>query len=335
MTNKLLDYQESIKHALDQRSEIERAVEKLVKKGVKNIFFVGCGGSLAIMYSCEYIMRQNSVIPAFAYNAGEFNELKPKILSEDSLVITASYSGTTPETNKAVKIARERGAATIGFTGKAESPLGKNVDYVFVNNAKVGATNANLIMLYQIIFGMMKELDSFEKYDSVMQALDTLPDNLIEIKKLAEEDANEFACDYKDETKFLTIGAGMSWGEAYAYAICILEEMQWIYAQPVHAGEYFHGPFEIVDENASLIVLKGEDFGRPLVERVIDFSQKYTKRLVVIDTKDYPLPGVDDEIRSYFTPFTLSAVLDRFSEKLSEKRNHPLSTRRYMGKVHY
>ncbi|GLI51418.1 MULTISPECIES: SIS domain-containing protein [Tepidanaerobacter] len=335
MENNLLDYQESLKHALSQRDEIEKTVKELLKRDIKNVIFAGCGGSLAIMFSCEYIMRQNSSIPAFAYNAGEFNKLCPKLLGKNSLLITASYSGTTPETNEAVQIAKEKGAATIGFTGKADSPLSKNVDYVFLNNAKTGATNANLIMLYEIIFSIMRELDGFEKYDAVMQALDTLPDNLAEVKKLAEEKAENFANEYKDETKFLTIGAGLSWGEAYAYAICILEEMQWLYAQPVHAGEYFHGPFEIVDENANLIILKGEDFGRPLVERVIDFSQKYTKRLVILDTKDYPLPGVDEEMRGYLTPFVLSAALDKYSEKLAEIRNHPLSIRRYMGKVPY
>ena len=335
MNNNLLDYQGALKHALKQRDEIEKTVKKLVGKGVKNVFFLGCGGSLAIMYSCEYIMRQNSTIPAFAYNAGEFNKLNPKMFNKDSLVITASYSGTTPETNEAVKIAKERGAATIGFTGKIDSPLSKIVDHVFVNNAKIGATDANLIMLYQIIFGLMKEMDNYDKYDDVMKALATLPENLVEIKKIAEEKAVKFAEEYKNEKAFLTIGAGLSWGEAYAYAICILEEMQWLYAQPVHAGEYFHGPFEIVDESTNLIILKGEDFGRSLVERVIEFSQKYTKRLVIIDTKNYPLPGVADNFRGYLTPFVLSAVLDRFSQNLAKARNHPLSTRRYMGKVAY
>lgn len=133
----------------------------------------------------------------------------------------------------------------------------------------------------------------------------------------------------------MTLGAGAVWGETYSYAVCILEEMQWIKAQPVHAGEFFHGSFEIVQEDTNLLVFQGEDLTRPLLDRVITFANKYTKNMVLIDTKDYPLYGVPEDLRGYFSPFVISAVLDRFSENLASVRNHPLSTRRYMTKVEY
>ncbi|MCR4429951.1 MAG: SIS domain-containing protein [Tepidanaerobacteraceae bacterium] len=335
MTDNFKDYREALLNAVGQGDKTSATVEKLVQNGVENVFFVGCGGSLAVMYPAWYIMQELSDIPSFIFNAGEFNKLTHKKFGKNSLVITASYSGTTPETIEAVNIAKSKGAATIGFTGKMESPLSKAVDNVFVNNAKVGATDANLIMLYQIVFKLMKEMKDYDRYEDIAKCLNTLPDSLVGIKESAEEAAKKFAETYKNEKIFYTLGAGLGWGEAYAFAICILEEMQWLTAQPIHAGEYFHGPFEVVDENANLIILKGEDFSRPLIDRVIDFSKKYTDRLVIIDTKQYPLPGVSEAYRGYFTPFILSAVLDRFANCLADERNHPLSTRRYMGKVEY
>lgn len=336
MENNMLGYEDALKNAVSQRGKIEKAVDELVEKGVENIFFVGCGGSLAIMYPCWYIMQQESKIPSYIFNAGEFNNLRHKMFGEKSVIITASYSGTTPETNKAVEIAKEKGATSIGLTGKADSPLGKAVDYCFVNNAKLGATDSNMIMIYQIFLRLMEKLEGYDRYEEIVKAIDTLPVSLPAIKELAEEKAKEFAKTYKDETHFFTIGSGLGWGEAYAYGICILEEMQWLFGQPVRAEEYFHGSFEIVtEEGPNLIILKGEDFARPLVERVIDFSKRYTDRMVIIDTKDYPLPGVAEDLRPYFTPMILSAVLARFSDNLAEIRKHPLSIRRYMGKVSY
>lgn len=329
------EYKAVLQRGIDQKNNIEEAVKKVVEKGVENVFLVGCGGSLAVMTPLKYVMEVNSKLPAYEYNASEFINLKPKQFTDKSLVILSSYTGTTKETVAAAKLAKETGAATIGFTGEANSPLGQTVDYVFANAAKNGVTDSKLIMLYQIVFNLIKHTDNYDRYDEMMNALATLPDNMVNIKKLAEEKAEKFAEDYKDADFFMALGAGAVWGETYSYAICILEEMQWIKAQPVHAGEFFHGSFEIVQEDTNLLVFQGEDLTRPLLDRVVTFANKYTKNMVLIDTKDYPLNGVPEDLRGYFSPFVISAVLDRFSENLASVRNHPLSTRRYMTKVEY
>jgi len=159
---------------------------------------------------------------------------------------------------------------------------------------------------------------------------------MVRIKEKAQDFAAAFAEKYQNEEFLMTIGAGACWGEAYSYAICILEEMQWMLAQPVHAGEFFHGPFEIVtDESPCLLIFKGEDLSRPTVDRVTEFAGKYSKKINVIDTKDYELEGVPEYLRGYLSPLVLSAVLERVSNHLEVVRSHPLSTRRYMFKVEY
>lgn len=335
MNKDYTEYKEVLERGVAQRENIEKAVREIVDRGIENVFFVGCGGSLAVMFPCKYVLEVNSHLPAYAYNASEFLNLKPKNFTNKSLVILSSYTGTTKETVASAKLAKEMGAATIGFAGKADSPLGQTVDYVFANDAKSGVTDSKLIMLYQIVFSLIKYTDNYDRYDEMMKALALMPENLASVKNQAEEKAVKFAQENKDEKYFMTLGAGACWGEAYSYAICILEEMQWIHAQPVHAGEYFHGPFEIVTEDTNLLVFKGEDLSRPLCDRVIDFSKKYTNKMTIIDTKDYDLPGVPEDLRGYMSPLVLSSVLDRFSENLAELRNHPLSTRRYMFKVEY
>lgn len=329
------EYKAVLQGGIDQKVTIEEAVKKVVDKGVENVFLVGCGGSLAVMTPLKYVMEVNSKLPVYEYNASEFINIKPKQFNDKSLVILSSYTGTTKETVAAAKLAKEIGASTIGFTGEANSPLGQTVDYVFANAAKNGVTDSKLIMLYQIVFNLIRHTDNYDRYDEMMNAIATLPENMVNIKNLAEEKAEKFANEYKDADFFMTLGAGVLWGETYSYAICILEEMQWIKAQPVHAGEFFHGSFEIVQEDTNLLVFRGEDLTRPLLDRVVTFANKYTKNTVLIDTKDYPLNGVPEDLRGYFSPFVVSAVLDRFSENLASVRNHPLSTRRYMTKVEY
>lgn len=248
------EYKAVLQRGIDQKNNIEDAVKNVVEKGVNNVFLVGCGGSLAVMTPLKYVMEVNSTLPVYEYNASEFLNIKPKQFNDKSLVILSSYTGTTKETVAAAKLAKKMGAATIGFTGEANSPLGQTVDYCFANAAKNGVTDSKLIMLYQIVFNLIKHTDNYDRYDEMMNALATLPGNMENIKILAEEKAEKFAEEYKDAEFFMTLGAGAVWGETYSYAICILEEMQWIKAQPVHAGEFFHGSFEIVQEDTNLLV---------------------------------------------------------------------------------
>jgi fructoselysine-6-P-deglycase FrlB-like protein len=328
-------YKTTLERAIEYRKNIENAIQEIMKKDIKNIYLIGCGGSLGVMFPCKYILDINCSLPGYVYNASEFLSLDPKNLDKKSLVILSSYTGETKETLDSAKYVKKIGASTIGFTGEENSSLGKNVDYVFANNAKEGVTDSKLIMLYQVIFNIIKRTDNYDRYDEIMDTLSSLPENLVKIKEKVEEQAIEFAKNNKDEKFFMTLGSGPCWGEAYMFATCILEEMQWIKTQPVHAGEYFHGAFEIVREDTNLIIFKGEDRTRPLIDRAEKFSRKYSKKITLIDTKDFELPGVPDDFRGYLSPLVLLAVMDVYAKKLAEQRNHPLEIRKYMGKVEY
>jgi fructoselysine-6-phosphate deglycase len=117
--------------------------------------------------------------------------------------------------------------------------------------------------------------------------------------------------------------------------MCILEEMQWIRTRPVHASDFFHGTLELVEAGVSVILLKGEDASRPLVERVEKFAPGYTEKVWVLDSADVDLPGISHEVRSLVSPVVLAALLERISAHLEILRDHPLTTRRYYKRVAY
>ncbi|HPR96645.1 MAG TPA: SIS domain-containing protein [Thermotogota bacterium] len=329
-------YKKVLERGLEQRETIEKTIDSIYKnKEIENIFFVGCGGSLAVMLPCKYMLDELSTITTNVYNASEFINLKPRTFTGNSLVIVSSYSGKTPETVEAAKMAKEKGAPVIGFMGEKDSLLGRTVDYAFANQAETGVTDSKFIMLYQIVFNVLKHRGETERYDEFMKALVSLPENLVKIKEKAEDRARKFAEENRDEKYFMVLGSGICYGEAYSQAICIFEEMQWIHAQPINSGEYFHGSFEIVREDTNIIILKGEDLSRPLGDRAEKFSKKYSQKVTVIDTKDYELSDCPVEFRGYFSPLVCSAVLGQFSSHIADIREHPLSTRKYMGVVEY
>ncbi|WP_446694995.1 SIS domain-containing protein [Robertmurraya beringensis] len=133
----------------------------------------------------------------------------------------------------------------------------------------------------------------------------------------------------------MLVGAGNLWGNTYSYAMCILEEMQWIKSKSIHAAEFFHGTLELVEEDTSVILFKGEDETRPLVDRVERFAEKITKELFIIDTKDYPLEGISEKFRKFFAVNVNWALTGQISVYLERERNHPLELRRYYRKMEY
>lgn len=328
-------FKETLQKGLDQHEELNKAVDAICEKGIDKVFLVGCGGSLAVMYPCQYILDTRSTIPAYAYNSSEFLNMNHKKFDEKSLVIVSSYTGSTKETVASAKLAKEAGAPVIAFMGKLGTPLANAADYAFANDAEVGVTDSKLIMLYQVIFRVMKNMGQCDEYDEIMAAMQTLPNNIVSVREKFEPTAEKFAIENKDTDYYMVLSSGLTWFTAYSHAMCILEEMQWIKARSIHAGEFFHGAFEIVTDKTNVLLYKGEDETRPLGERAQNFCEKYTSNLFTIDTKDFELPGVAEEYRGLMSPFVIDACQERMNKHLEDKRNHSLAIRRYMGVVPY
>jgi fructoselysine 6-phosphate deglycase len=122
---------------------------------------------------------------------------------------------------------------------------------------------------------------------------------------------------------------------AYAFAICILQEMQWIHSQGIHSGEYFHGPFEITDHDVSFMVLQGTGPCRGMDERAIAFARKFSERVLVLDAAGFDTTGVDASVWDFLQPLVFQPLLRSYAIRLAEERGHPLTVRRYMWKMDY
>ena len=128
-------YNEVLTQAVNNIEEINQAVDAICEKGYKNLYLVGTGGTYAMASPLSYLIKTNSTIPWYYEIAAELVTAKPKQLTKDSVVITASLSGTTVETINAAKYAKEvgatvgKGAVRGGATGALSAVLrigGKN-----------------------------------------------------------------------------------------------------------------------------------------------------------------------------------------------------------------
>lgn len=303
------------------------AVRQWVSDGLDHVYFVGCGGSLAVQEPAKWLLDRFSPVASDTYSGWEFVTRAPLRLNERAAVALASNSGTTEEIIMGLRLAKQRGARTISFS-KPDTPLSLGAATALTYDTP--AVNlAKLLMAYLVAANVIRQTGSRAEGDRLLAALAAVPESLHAIKEASAERGLELATRHRDAKGFYVVGAGPLMGLAYQFAVCTLMEMQWLDAAALNAGEFRHGPFEIVDQGLKMIFLLGTDQSRPVTERAAAFARRHGADVVTFDLAE--LPAVDPDL----APFALNVALQQFAWGLAAERNHPLATRRYMWKVEY
>ena len=306
---------------------------------VKSVYFVGCGASKAELYPGKYFLEANAKeIRVGHYTANEFLYATPAAVDETAIVITCSLGGNTPETVAASKKAMELGAKVIAITHAEGSPLAKHGHYVIVHGFEknYAAKLEKMTNVLSLAVEILNQYEGYVHYDKMQEGFSKIYGLIEKAVSFVLPPAQEFAKDYKDAPIIYVMSSGATQEVAYSFSICLLMEMQWINSGSFHTGEFFHGPFEIVDKDVPFILLMNEGRTRALDSRALDFLNRFQAKTTVLDGKDF---GVGSELPSpvaeYFNPMVLTAVLRVYAEQLSIARSHPLTKRRYMWKLEY
>ncbi|MNK49160.1 Fructosamine deglycase FrlB [compost metagenome] len=320
---------------------VQKVISKIseqTKNGISEVFLVACGGSLVDMYPSKYFLESEAKkVVVGMYTANEFVHALPKRLNKDSVVIVCSHGGNTPESVEAAKTAKEHGAHTIGLTHNREAGLLKYSDHPFIYEwgADSDVKNNPMAIILELTVEILAQAEGYAHYDAFHSGIDKINGIINNGKLLVADRAKAFADKYKNEDLFYILTSGASYGHAYGFAICSLMEMQWLNAAPIHSGEYFHGPFEVTDKETPFILVMNEGRTRALDERARTFLNQYAEKVEVVDAKELGINTIADEVVEFFNPVLFYSILCVYREALAEVRNHPLETRRYMGKVAY
>lgn len=166
--------------------QIVQAVSAVEQMGTVNaVYFVACGGSQAVLMAGQYIFDKETTVPSHVYTANEFMYDTPKSLNEQSLVISCSHSGNTPETVAATKLAREKGAMTIALSNAEGSivmanPIAKEMSKDYGISARKAAS---ILDTFSCIFQgilpygaqMLVAVSAAASLGEVVSAFDILP----------------------------------------------------------------------------------------------------------------------------------------------------------------
>ena len=245
----------------------------LSKQHIERVWFVGCGGSLTGFWPGKYFLDCEAKKLAVGYvTSNEFVHATPNALGKNSVVILASQQGNTAETVEAARIARQKGAATIGLVYTPGTPLCEHSDYTIEYcwaryPETVDPTQQKAAYSLWLALEVLAQTEGYAHYDEMVSAFASFESVVRGAQQQVQADARHFAEAWKTEKVIYMMGSGPSFGAAHQESICILLEMQWINSASIHSGEYFHGPFEITETGTPFILLKAAAPARWMIAR--------------------------------------------------------------------
>ena len=306
---------------------------------IDSVAFVGCGASMSELYPAHYFLAKNTgKLNVQLFTANEFNYDQPAWLGENTLVVTCSLGGGTPETVEANKTAKSAGAPVVAITHAAGSALTKGVDHVIVHGfeANYAAKTEKMGYALALALEILQQTEGTDLYEDMIAGFGGVFEVAEAAATSAGKDAERWAQEHKDDDCIHFMASGASEKVAYSTSLFLMMEMQWINSGNFNSGEYFHGPFELTDSDHSFVLFMADGKTRPMDARALTFLQRFEARHLVIDAKDFGLAnGVPASVTTYFSPIVHTAVMRVYAEHLADARQHPLTKRRYMWKLSY
>ncbi|MDO5132819.1 MAG: SIS domain-containing protein [Eubacteriales bacterium] len=312
---------------------------KTKKPGIKSLLFVGCGASMSELFPAKYFMNRNAkTLRSSIHTANEFNYSTPVSCDGTAIVVTCSLSGTTPETVAASRKAMDLGATVVSVTIDPNSRLAANSEYQIIHGFYAGYA-AKMEKMGNVLAFACEVLNAYEgyaDYDAMQDGFSRIYDLIENAVKSLTPTAKKFADSYADASPIYVMGSGAAQMSAYSFSMFLLMEMQWIPASSFNSGEFFHGPFELVEKDVPYLLLMSDGPTRPMDSRVLTFLQRFGAKVTVVDAKDYGLSSViSKSVVEFFNPMLITGILRVYAEQLAIVRNHPLTMRRYMWKLEY
>ncbi|MDY2777742.1 MAG: SIS domain-containing protein [Collinsella sp.] len=324
---------------IDMNLPKEIVADVLSKHTIENVAFVGCGASMSELYPAKYFLANNTrKLNVQIFTANEFNYDTPAWVGDRTFVITCSLGGSTPETVEANKVAKSLGCPVVAITHVAGSKLTEGVDHTIVHGfeANYAAKCEKPAYAMALALEILQQTEGTDLYDDMQLGFARIFDIAEKAAQSSQKVAKQFGEDFKDDKMVYFLASGASEKVAYATAAFLFTEMQWIDAASYNTGEYFHGPFEMTDENASYVLMMADGKTREMDTRALTFLKRFNAKVAVIDAKDFGLAShIPASVVTYFNPMLHLAVMRAYAEQIAEARQHPLTKRRYMWKLSY
>lgn len=306
---------------------------------------VSCGTSWHAGLIGEYLFEDLVRIPVEVEYASEFRYRNP-VITERDVVIAISQSGETADTLAALKLAKEKGAATFGIVNVVGSSIARFTDagcYIHVGpeigvaSTKAFTGQVTLLTMLALMFAKEKKTISDAYFNKLVAELAKIPEKVGEVLAINSQ-IQYIAGEIKDAPNALYLGRGYNFPVALEGALK-LKEISYIHAEGYPAAEMKHGPIALIDENMPVVVIATNESAYEKIASnvqevkarkgiVIAVVVKGDKEISAIADYTIEIPGTEEPL----TPLISSIPLQLLSYHIAVMRGCNVDQPRNLAK---
>ena len=291
-------------------------------EGRRSIQIVACGTAMYAGNVGKTLIEQFARIPVSVNVASEYRYSDP-IVGPGDLVIVISQSGETADTLAALRLAKQKGADTLGIINVIGSSIAREADHVIYTHAgpeiAVASTKAFTVQM-AVMFLVALELawkngvmdaDVCRAHTEDLAGCRVYIEQALELAPAIEKMVPEAI----DWPSLFYIGRGLDHHLALEGSLK-LKELSYLHSEAYPAGELKHGPISLITEGMPVIALATQQKVLPkTVSNMKEVKARGAKTVLicqktaVVDTDAYDfridLPAAHDELM----PFSAAVVM--------------------------
>lgn len=288
----------------------------------RHIQIVACGTAMYAGTVGKNLIERFARIPVSVDVASEYRYNNP-IVGPGDLVIVISQSGETADTLAALRLAKQKGADTLGVINVIGSSIAREADHVIYTHAgpeiAVASTKAFTVQM-AVMFLLALELglkNGMIQPDECRSLTDQLLDcrnsmeQALELTKTVPSIVEKAI----DCPSLFYIGRGLDHALALEGSLK-LKELSYLHSEAYAAGELKHGPISLITDGMPVIALATQQAVLPkTVSNMKEVKARGAKTLLIcresetVDADAYDfridLPEAADE----FMPFTAAIAM--------------------------
>jgi glucosamine--fructose-6-phosphate aminotransferase (isomerizing) len=227
--------------------------------GLRRLVVLACGTSYHAALIGRHALEQWAGVACDVEVASEWRYREPRV-EPGTLVVGISQSGETADTLAALRLARERGARTLGITNSPGSQITREVDAVLHTHAGlemgVAATKTFLtqVVLFQLLALRLAELNGAlgaAEREELLAEVRALPTKVLSCLE-AQDGLEEIAVRHAEKPFFFFLGRHVGLPVCLEGALK-LKEIAYIPTEAYAAGEMKHGPIALLDDETPVV----------------------------------------------------------------------------------
>jgi len=321
------------------------ALDAAKLRGLNRLIIVGCGTAMHAGLVGKGAIERLARLPVEVAISSEFRYADP-ILTEKDLVVLISQSGETADSLAALRLAKARGAATLGVVNAVGSSIAREADAVLytwagpeIAVASTKAFTVQLVAMYLLALAAALARETIAPAEAealVGEMLTAIPEAIRQVIGRKEE-IQALADRYRHAENLFFIGRGLDWALSQEGSLK-LKEISYIHSEAYAAGELKHGAISLITKGMPVIALATDDALYPKLLSGVKEVKARGARVILIAQEGAPDDGAADDrfllprVSQLLTPLVSATMLQLFAYYVAVLRGCDVDKPRNLAK---